>query len=400
VAPEAIAQGVSKILEEVSYDKELKGPDVRRALESERPEANIPIAFRPTVQNAMLMAWSGELDRARDALASIRRGCLERGEEGELVYVSFHSCFVAIWLGDLTEAGQLAEDTVERARQLGGNVSLFVAFTTRAAVRAYAGQEDGARSDLLEATAASERSGYVTMAEWPVTVLGFLEVSLGNYPAALTTLSPLLTKFAAAPDATEIIAASFLPDVIEAFLDVDRLDDAEPLIELLERNGTRLDRPWMLAVGGRCRAMLSLAHGDIDEARRAAEQAMIEHARIPMPFERARTQLLLGELQRRRGHEQDAMASFTEAQQVFERLGTPLWGARARVALDGNDIRRPDLSPSEQRVARLTASGMTNGEVAAALFISPKTVEFHFARIYRKWGIRSRAELGRHMRES
>ena len=374
--------------------------DLARALELEDPAASIPIAFRPTVQNAMLLGWSGQLVAARDALRSIRRGCLERGAESELVFVSFHACFVAIWLGDLVEAGQVAEDTVERARQLGGNVPLFVALTTRAAARSYGGHESDARADLVEATAASMRSGFATMIEWPVTVLGFLELSLGNHEAAIATLSPLTTKLVAAPEATEIVAGSFIPDAVEALIHLERLDEAEPLVELLERNGRRLDRPWMLAVGGRGRGMLLAARGDVDGADRAVEQAMAEHDRILMPFERARTQLLLGELQHRRGDEQAATASFAHARQVFERLGTPLWAARARVALNGNDIRRTDLSPSEQRVARLTASGMTNGEVAAALFISPKTVEFHLARIYRKWGIRSRAELGRQMRES
>ncbi len=100
-----------------------------------------------------------------------------------------------------------------------------------------------------------------------------------------------------------------------------------------------------------------------------------------MPFERARTQLLLGRIQRRQRQEQAATASLTEARRVFERLGTPLWAARARAAMDRAattiiDTRRHELTPSEQKVARLTASGMTNGEVAATLIISPKTVEF------------------------
>ncbi|MBB5168428.1 helix-turn-helix transcriptional regulator [Mycobacterium sp. AZCC_0083] len=147
--------------------------------------------------------------------------------------------------------------------------------------------------------------------------------------------------------------------------------------------------------------MLLAARGDVDEAYRATEQAMVEHDRIPMPFERARTQLLLGRIQRRQRQEQAATASLTEAWSVFERLGTPLWAAQARAEMDRAAIatRRHEFTPAEAKVARLTASGMTNGEVAAALFISPKTVEFHLGGIYRKLGIRSRAELGGHMRE-
>lgn len=367
--------------------------DIGQALELEDAGADIPIAFRPTVQNALLLGWSGQLNSAHDALVSLRRGCIQGGEEGELIFVSFHACFVAIWRGELSEATQLAEENVERARQLGGNVPLFVALTTRAAARAYAGRETEARSDLAEASAASSRSGFVAMGEWPATVRGFLEVSQGNYRAALTTLTPLIARVTAFPEATEINAASFIPDAVEALIQTGRADEAEPLSDVLYTNGRRLDRPWMLAVGGRCRSMLLAARGDIDGARIAAEAAMVEHQRIPMPFERARTLLTLGAIARRSRQEQLAVAAFTEALAVFEQLGTPLWLARARAEMLGRRM----LTPAEYRVARLTASGMTNSEVAAALFVSPKTVEFHLAGVYRKLGIRSRAELGRHM---
>jgi DNA-binding CsgD family transcriptional regulator len=378
----------------------LDQPGMHRAVELEDPGAHIPISLRPTAQNALLLSWSGQLRSARGALAAVRRDCVERGEEAELVFMSFHASLVAIWLGESAEAAQVAEDTMERAQQLGGGVSLFVALTMRATARAYSGHENDARSDLQRAAAASTRNGPLTMTAWSVTVRGFLEVSLGNYHAALAALAPLIAKVVAAPEATEIIAASFIPDAAEALVELHRLDEAEPLIELLERNGRRLDRPWMLAVGGRGRAMLLNARGDVDEARRAAERAMVEHDRIPMPFERARTQLVLGVIQRRQGQEQASTASLREALGAFERIGAPLWAARARAEVDrvATAARRPELTPSEEKVARLTASGMTNVEVAAALFISPKTVEFHLARIYRKLGIRSRAELGRLVR--
>jgi DNA-binding NarL/FixJ family response regulator len=82
---------------------------------------------------------------------------------------------------------------------------------------------------------------------------------------------------------------------------------------------------------------------------------------------------------------------------AFEDLGTPLWAERARAELKrSSGIRsQAELTASEQRVAELAASGMSNREMAAALFISPKTVEANLSRIYRKLNIRSRAELGR-----
>ena len=376
-------------------------PGMRRALELEDPDANVAIVFRATVQNALLSGWSGQLDGARDALVSICRGCLERGEESELVYLSFHTCLVEFWLGAFVEAGRRAEDTVARARQLGGDIPLLEALTIRALARSYAGQEADARSDVKEAMAASARCGMNTIAEWPVTVLGFLEVSLGNYEAALAALAPLVRNITAPLASAEIIAASFIPDAVEALVNLGRLSEAAALIDILERNGSRLDRPWTLAVGGRGRGMLLAAQGDVDGAYRAVEGAMIEHDRLPMPFERARTLLLFGQIQHRRRQGRSATTLLTESAEILGQLGTPLWAARARAELNraDGDTRQPELTSSERKVARLTASGMTNGAVAAALFISPKTVEFHLARIYRKLGIRSRAELGRHMRE-
>jgi DNA-binding NarL/FixJ family response regulator len=289
---------------------------------------------------------------------------------------------------------------MERARLLGGDLPLFIALTIRAAVAAYAGRVDDARSDAFAALEAGQRSHSITMLVWPDTVVGFLEVSLGNYAAAVIALEEQMTRLDTAPDGTEVIAASFVPDAIEGFIQLGRLVEAEPLIERLERNGRRLDRPWMLAVGARGRAMLLAARGDLEAASQAAAQAMAEHARLPMPFERARTQLLLGQIQRRRRRKDTAAVTLREALAAFEDMNIPLWADRARVELARCAVvpRRPtELTPAEQRVAELAASGMTNRDVAAALFISPKTVEVNLSRVYRKLGIRSRAELGRHV---
>ena len=140
----------------------------------------------------------------------------------------------------------------------------------------------------------------------------------------------------------------------------------------------------MKAAAARCRGMLLAAQGDLDAASRAVDMAMTEHDRLPMPFERARTQLLAGQLQRRQRHKDQAATTLREALKIFEHLNTRVWAVGAR--------RVSSLSPSEQRVAELAASGMTNRDVATALFISPKTVESNLARIYRKLGIHSRAD--------
>jgi DNA-binding NarL/FixJ family response regulator len=146
--------------------------------------------------------------------------------------------------------------------------------------------------------------------------------------------------------------------------------------------------------------MLLAARGDVDGALAAAESAIAAHDRLPMPFERARTELFAGQLHRRRGYRDAASRLLRTALEKFECLETPLWTQRARAELARAEVSSrgtSGLTPAEQQVAELAASGMKNRDVAAALFISPKTVEANLARIYRKLGIHSRAELGRLM---
>lgn len=143
--------------------------------------------------------------------------------------------------------------------------------------------------------------------------------------------------------------------------------------------------------------MLLAAQDDLAGAERAAQAAMAFHDRLPIPFERARTQLVLADVARRQHKRDLATAILRDALATFEDLGTSLWVDRCRAKLDqvSGLSARADLTASERRVAELAASGMSNREVAAALFVSPKTVEANLSRIYRKLGIRSRAELGR-----
>jgi DNA-binding CsgD family transcriptional regulator len=333
-------------------------------------------------------------------MRSLRQECVEHGLENDFIYITYYSVQVALWRGDFDDAAQLVEQGVERALQQGGEVSVGAAMTWRAALGAYTGGEDQVRADVDAARAAIRRCGALMLERWPIAILGFLEVSLGNYEAALTALTPLLADVDEA--ATEICLAEFLPDAVESLVHLGRLDEAEPLVALLERNGRRLQRAWMLAVGTRCRATLLAAQGDCGAAITAAEEAMAFHEGLPMPFERARTQLLLGQLQRRQRHRKDATTTLTETLAAFEQMGTVRWAVRARA-----ELARADVSPgvparlteSEKRVAELVASGMTNRDVAAELFISPKTVEANLARCYRKLGIHSRAELARRITE-
>lgn len=120
-----------------------------------------------------------------------------------------------------------------------------------------------------------------------------------------------------------------------------------------------------------------------------------------MPFERARTQLLLGQLQRRHRMRQAAAATTAEALRDFERMGAALWAERARHELDHSNAAASQdsaLTRTEQRIAELAMTGTTNRDIATTLVISVKTVEWNLTQIYRKLAIRSRAQLATKLR--
>jgi ATP/maltotriose-dependent transcriptional regulator MalT len=370
---------------------------LQRALDLENPDKDVPISFRASAAKALVLAWSGRLHEARTQMLEVRRNCIERGAESDMMWIASYTTLIDIWLGRFADAALVGEDTMERAQQLDGPNMLVIAGLVRTAVAAYRGRERDARAEARQAIEDAQGCGAVYLTEWPIMSLGFLEVSLENYADALTTLQPLLDRFHATPG-TEIMTSAYLPDAVEAMVALGRLDDAEPLIDALESNGRRLDRPWMLAVGARCRSMWLAASGDLDAADRAAREAITHHQRLPMPFELARTQLLLGHLERRQRRRETAKATLRTALAAFEEMGTPLWAARARAAL-ARTAPSPGsvLIPSEQRIAELAAAGMSNQDIAAALFISSKTVEANLTRVYRKLAIRSRAQLSSHL---
>jgi len=377
----------------------LDEPTLQRALNLEDPDTPGPVMLRPALVASLLLAWTGRLDQAADRLLSIRHRCLERGEESDLMFTAFHLVIVQCWRGNLAGARLIAEDTLERAVQLGTGFSLAIALAARANVVAYAGLPDEARRAAREALAIFERGSCLAVTVWPAVTLGFLEISVGDCEAAAATLGPLAAA-AAAMGYGEPTAAPFAPDAVEALIGVGRLEEAAALTDQLESNGRRLDRAWALALGARCQSLLLAATGDLDRAAEAAERALVEHQRLPMPFERARTLLVLGQIQRRRRRKQAATVALREAARIFTELGTPLWASRAQNELERVNINRAGstgLTPTEHRVARLAATGMTNRKVADALFISPKTVEANLARAYSKLNIHSRAELGQRM---
>jgi DNA-binding CsgD family transcriptional regulator len=194
---------------------------------------------------------------------------------------------------------------------------------------------------------------------------------------------------------------SIVPDLVEATTRARRRADEvrEPLARY-EQWARCTSQPWAEAAVHRCHAMLADqdAQTHFQEALRLHEQAGPAHR----PFDRARTQLLYGEWLRRARRKAEARPPLTAARETFERLGATPWSDRAgnELRATGQTVSRSDparvrLTPQEAQVVRLVAEGGTNQEVAARLFISPRTVAYHLYNAFPKLGVASRADIAR-----
>ena len=157
--PQLLSQALSmRVLLGALHGEGVDQARLRRALELEDRDAQADIFVRPSLQNAMILAWTGRLDEALPRCDAIRRRCLERGEETEVIAALFYVVIGLVWRGNFADAAIVAEDAMERALQVGGDQPLMWSLTVRATVNAYAGRVDEARRDVAEALAASQRS--------------------------------------------------------------------------------------------------------------------------------------------------------------------------------------------------------------------------------------------------
>ncbi|MEZ0358723.1 AAA family ATPase [Mycobacterium sp. SA01] len=368
---------------------------LREAVQLEDPNSGATTFLRAGAVEAVISAYVGDLGTAEAQLQAVKRSMTAVGNEIDLVWVDNRLAAVAIWSGRYDLAEDWARAAVQRAEQLDARLSLVTAWTKRATVAAYRGRDHDARADAMAAIDTAHAIGARRQVKEPTRVLAFLEVSHGNYEDALAVLTPLLEEFDP-PHELEIEGGEYLPDAVESLIALRHLQRAETVIDALEQHGCERDRPWMMAVGARGRGALLAARGDLVAAHRALDDAMVHHQRLAMPFERARTQLLLGQLQRRRRQRRDAAVTLSSALDTFDELGAPIWAERARTELkrlDATRSRGQHLTAAEHRIAGLAAQGLSNREIATELFLAEKTIDSTLSSVYRKLAIRSRAGL-------
>ena len=374
---------------------------VEQALALEDTDGLMPVLWRPSTIAGILALYVGRHSEARERLTAVLTAARERGDESDVG-------FILLWLGwletrsaNFAAAAALADEAVSVATLTGSESTRAIVLAQRALVQANLGEVAPTRRDCAEARPLLKRTGAAWVTVWITAALALLEISLGN-PAAAWDACKAATERLEEDGVTEPVPAFFLPDAVEALVATGRLDRSQRLLDDFERRGQALDRVWAIATGARCRAVLLAAQGDIAGAQAAVGRALVAHQRLEMPLELARTLLVEGILERRVRRRGLAKQSFGRALEIFERVGARLWAERTRQELGRLGLRRSspgELTANERRVAELAAQGLTNRQVATELFLSPKTVEANLSRVYRKLGIRSRAELGARVAE-
>jgi DNA-binding CsgD family transcriptional regulator len=357
----------------------------------------------PTYARAYCLGCADQIDATRAALGELRRRALEHGNETDLVHILKHLVLLECRAGFWREAEQLAVEGFELALQTAQRPQQASLLARRALLAALRGEADAARA--LAARAIETATGE-TLAEAPterivagaaevaVWALGLLALSLGDAAEADRQLAPLARMLLdiGIRDPGEL---RFLPDAIEAKARVGEIALAAEWTAILEDAARSVDRPSALAAAARARGVVEAARGDGASAVDAFEAA-VGHVPRDLPFERARALLALGSAQRRMKEKRAARESLEAARALFEELGASLWTERTRAeqaAIGGRAGSGDQLTPSERRLAELVAEGRSNKAIAAALFITPKTVETKLSRIYAKLGVHSRAEL-------
>ena len=357
------------------------------ALEESGPPATVDT--RVVFKLGQWLRYIDDFDGARASLERAEQQAREEGDESSLANILLNRVIVATWAGDLAGAAGLAERMLDAFGQQG--VGAGAGDIWRAYVDAYAGRVESVR----EAAAIADSGDPMGTALWS-RCLGLAELAAGETASADRHLTEALEVFERVAFREPAIWRVD-GDAIEAALAVGDVDRAEGLLVRFQERAARSRIPWGLAVSARCRGLVLAAQGELDAAAEALEQALAEHERCPMPFERARTLLVQGRLQRRLKQKRQARLSLEEARELFAGAGAEAWLVRVDEELGRVAVRRApeELSATELRIAQLAADGLSNKAIAEQAFVSVKTVESNLKRAYSKLGISSRAQLAR-----
>ena len=304
-----------------------------------------------------------------------------------LPFVLANRSSVYAFLGEL-RAAELLEEELRAATEATGIAGISYGRLSLAALR---GREDEFSELVANAIGEARTRGEgvaLTVAEF---LSGTLYNGLGRYDTALAAVLPAERFYTEGP------AIWALTELIEAAVRSGQPERARRAFDRVRETTRAAATDWALGIEARSRALLS----DGDDAESLYREAITRLRRTSIRVQLARTHLLYGEWLRRERRRMDARVQLRTAYELFKDFGVEAFAERARVELEATGERArkrtadklDQLTPQETQVARLAAEGHTNREIAARLFISTSTVEYHLRKAFRKLGVKSRTQL-------
>jgi DNA-binding CsgD family transcriptional regulator len=355
-----------------------------------------PALYRDPHRLSLVMAVPLYL---RDTTGQVLRELVEqvRGQAGvgALPAVLWHVARDQATSSAWVEAEANYAAVVRLAEETGQTTELVMALAGLAALESRQGREEPCRAhvaDVIDSPAVTQ----LHMAEaWVRYALGDLELSLGEPARAVSCLRELVELL----EGHRLADADLVPgaELVDALVRLGEMSEAETTASSYERAAREKGQPWALARAERARGLVA----DDASSARHFEAALEAHAATFDRFETARTRLAYGERLRRASMRVRARDQLRAALDDFEDLGAARWAERTAGELEatGETVRRRGADPrssltsQELQVSLLLVEGRTTREAAAALFLSPKTVEYHLRKVYTKLGIGSRSEL-------
>ncbi|MGW4473049.1 ATP-binding protein [Nonomuraea sp. NPDC004354] len=369
----AMATGITALLED---DPARALPLLREVVEGARHVDHGEHGLRNNALSVALLV--GDHATALSMARALATECAALGMVAWLPHTHLALAGVELLRGRHLDAAADADHAEQVAAQTGQTHLEAQACGVRAWLAAVRGVEEDCRP--LAERAAAMPSGQV----WAQWALGLLELVRGRYEQAADHLARAARQQPAA-----------VPDLVEVLVRLQEPERARAAHDRFARWTAAAGQPWAQGLLARCRALLD---GDEQDFATAIDL----HRAADRPFDAARTRLLLGERLRRERRKQEARTVLREAVHTFERLGALPWLERASSELraTGESLTRSAdaallsrLTPQELQVVRLAATGASNKEIAAQLFLSPRTVGHHLYKAYPKLGVTTRTEL-------
>ena len=359
--------------------------------DTDAPEADL---FLQVV--GMAHVYTEHWDTGRAFLAAVAHRAGRRSRSATAALASATLAELCWRSGRWDEAWVLATSDLVSGVTLVGARLWLLAFTAH--LDSGFGRADDCRLHARAALAECESMGFGTASIWAYHALGLLELGLGHAVAAASHLDHV-DAIATANEIFDPNAVWWQADHVEALVRSGRRREAGRALRRFASSAELSGGVWASATALRCHALLATT---IDDAEQWFAQSLIEHDRLAAPFELGRTLLCRAERRVSAGAHLDPSADLAEAIAIFDALGAASWSAqgqalRETIAARGEGMIEELLTQAERRVAEAVAAGMSNREVAASLYVSERTVEFHLHNVYRKLSVRSRTQLVRRL---